>query len=176
MRFHKDILVIDFEGTDTPAAVGAILLDKETLEEKDSFKSLIQSDLQGKTISGITQEMLVGAPSQGEVGRMIYEKFGTDVFLASWVANGDMTNFVRLMTAAGIDCFKQKSTGIDAFKGYDYHIIDIWPAAYIYMLKQGYEGSIRSEAIFQYFGAKPRGIHDPLEDCRIAAEVLRKIV
>jgi len=35
---------------------------------------------------------------------------------------------------------------------------------------------MRSEEIFQEFGAKPRGLHDALEDCRIAADVLRKIV
>jgi DNA polymerase III epsilon subunit-like protein len=32
------------------------------------------------------------------------------------------------------------------------------------------------EEIFQAFGIKPRGLHNALEDCRIAAEVLRKVV
>lgn len=166
MRFPKDILVIDFEGISEPVQVGAILLDKETLTEKDSFCSYIWADLQGRTkiASGISQEALKGAPSQAEVGRAIYEKFGTNILIGAWVAHNDNKNFQKIIIAAGIDP-----------ELYDYHVLDIWPAAYIYLLKQGYEGGLRSEEIFQKFGAKPRALHDALEDCRIAAEVLRKI-
>ncbi len=167
MKFPKDILVIDFEGTSEPAQIGAILLDKETLEEKDSFKSYIWADLKGETAhgSGITQEMLEGAPSAAEVGKAIFEKFGTEVFIATWVANYDMKCFEKILSTAGI-----------AFSHYDYHILDLWPMAYLHLLKRGYMGSPRSEAMFREFGAKPRGLHDPVEDCRIAADVLRKIV
>lgn len=167
MKFAKDILIIDFEGLVEPVQIGAILLDKETLLEKDSFKSYISADLKGevKAVSGISQETLEGAPTQTEVGKMVFKKFGTDVFIGSWVADADMTNFKKIISAAGID-----------IKMYDYHILDIWPAAYIYLLKNGYSGGIRSEEIFQTFGATPRGLHDALEDCRIAADVLRKLV
>jgi DNA polymerase III epsilon subunit-like protein len=167
MKFPKDILVVDFEGMSSPVQIGAVLLDKDTLEEKDSFSSYIWADLKGKVKkkSGISDETLIGAPSQAEVGKVIFEKFGTDILLASFVANGDMKNFEKIVTAAGID-----------FSTYDYHIIDIWPIAYTHLLKNGYTGSIRSEEIFQAFGIKPRGLHNALEDCRIAAEVLRKVV
>ena len=65
MKFQKDILIIDFEGKDEPVQVGAVLLDKETLEEKDSFDSYIYADLDGyvSPTSGITQEMIDTAPS-----------------------------------------------------------------------------------------------------------------
>jgi DNA polymerase III alpha subunit (gram-positive type) len=170
MQFKNDILVLDFEGrgVDLLLQVGAILLDKKTLEEKANFCSYIHADLHGRESgrSGITQEMLIDAPSQKEVGEMLLEKFGTDVMLASWVANLDMAYLDILMKAAGLSLWKT----------YDYHVLDIWPAAYIYLVKQGYAGGLRSEEIFQYFGAKPRTFHDALGDCRIAADILRKIV
>lgn len=167
MKFAKDILMIDFEGYVSPIQIGAILLDKETLEEKDTFTSLIYADLTGRkpSISGITQDMLVGAPSEAEVGKTLYEKFGTDVIISSFASDLDFRHIRTLMTSAGIDP-----------KVYDYHILDVWPLAYVHLVKQGYTGGIRSEEIFQAFGAKPRGAHDALEDCRITAEVLRKIV
>lgn len=166
MSFAKDILVIDFEGLTEPVQVGAVLLDKETLAEKDSFSSYIFANLHGevKTVSGISQQTLEGAPSPAEAGRMIFERFGTNILIAAWVAHGDRKNFEKLITAAGLD-----------MKQYDYHILDIWPAAYIHLLKQGYTGDIRSEEMFAAFGAKPRDLHDALEDARIAANVLRKI-
>lgn len=167
MQFEKDILLIDFEGIEEPVQIGAILLDRVTLKEKDSFSSYIWADLHGevKSKSGISQDTLKNAPTQAEVGQKIYEKFGTDILIGSWVANADSKNFEKILNAAGLD-----------FKSYDYHILDIWPAAYIHLLKQGYGGGIGSEEIFKKFGARPRGLHDALEDCRIAAEVLRKLV
>lgn len=167
MKFKKDILIIDFEGLKNPVQIGAVLLDKETLSEKDYFSTYIFADLKDKikVISDISQETLKGAPTQAEVGQMVFEKFGTDIIIGSWVANADIKNFKKIIEAAEIDS-----------KLYDYHILDIWPAAYIHLIKQGYSGCMRSEEIFQEFGAKPRDLHDALEDCRIAADVLRKIV
>ena len=167
MKFSKDILVLDFEGLAEPVQIGAVLLDKETLMEKDSFSSYIFTDLKSevKSTSGISQETLEGAPTQAKVGKIFFDKFGTDILIGSWVANSDMKNFEKIITAAGLD-----------IKQYDYHVLDIWPAAYIYLLKKRYNGSIRSEDIFKEFGAKPRDLHDALEDCRIAADVLRKII
>ncbi len=174
MKFSKDILVIDFEGVTHPVQVGAILLDKETLEEKDSFVSYIYADLQGKTIknSGITQEMIDDAPKPDEVGKMIYDKFGSDVLIASWVQSLDISHFAHLMQKANIDF----TEGPISFSKYDYHVLDIWPIAYVHALKNGYTGGVGSEELFQYFGAEPRDLHNALEDCRIAADVLRKII
>lgn len=166
MQFPKDILIVDFEGLNEPVQIGAVLLDKQSLGEKDFFQSYIWADVQEPLKkSGISKEMLQGAPSQAEIGKTMYRKFGTNVFLASWVANGDMKNFEKIITAAGI-----------SIREYDYHILDIWPAAYFHVLQNGYQGGIHSEELFQYFGAQPRGLHDALEDCRIAANVLRKLL
>jgi len=167
MQFPKDILIIDFEGIEEPMQIGAVLLDRETLEEKDSFVSYIAAD-PGDYVSkssGISQETLKNAPTPAEVGRIVFDKFGTDILIGSWVANADSKNFEKIMRVAGINPYP-----------YDYHILDIWPVAYIHLLKRGYRGSIKSEDIFQEFGAKPRGLHNALEDCKLAATVLRKII
>jgi DNA polymerase III epsilon subunit-like protein len=172
MKFIKDILLIDFEvdigdiKIAEPTQIGAILLDKETLEEKDNFVSYIAADLHGTVgkKSGITQEALAGAPTQAEVGKMIFDKFGTDILLGSWVAGLDRAMFGKIMASANID-----------IETYDYHFVDLWPTAYIYLLKKGYDGGINSEAIFQTLGMPPRDKHNALADCRLAAEVLRKI-
>ena len=168
MKFHKDILIIDFEGIKQPVQVGAILVDKETLEEKDSFISYIYADLDGyvSPTSGISQAMINDAPKPEQVGTMLREKFGTDIFLASFVQNLDISHFKTLMSIRGND--------FSEF-GYDFHILDIWPIAYVHALKNGYPGGIGSEELFQYYGAKPRGLHNALEDCRITADVLRKV-
>jgi DNA polymerase III epsilon subunit-like protein len=173
MTFPKDILVIDFEGKKQPLQIGAILLDKETLEEKDSYVSYIYADIGDfvSPVSGISQETIKDAPTQAEVGKQLYEKFGSNIFIASWVQNLDITHWETLMKAAGIDFL----TGPTSAEKYDYHIMDIWVPAYLYALNNGYTGSTRSEEMFQWFGAQPRGLHDALEDCRITAEVLRKV-
>ncbi len=173
MKFLKDILLIDFEATvpdidlAEPTQLGALLLDKETLAVKDQFVSYIAADLHGEVNpkSGITQTALLGAPTQAEVGKRFFEQFGTDVLLGSWVANLDREMLRKILVSASIDS-----------KLYDYHLLDLWPAAYIHLLKQGYTGAIGSEAMFQALGAKPREKHDALEDCHIAADVLRKLM
>ena len=167
MEFIRDILLIDFEGFVAPKQIGAILLDKKTLQEKKSFSSYVYMDMKGvpSMKSGITQDMLDGAPSQAEVGKKVFDMFGTDILIASFVADADFRNFKTLISAAGLD---------PAI--YDYHVLDVWPLAYVHLLRQGYTGKINSEEIFQAFGAQPRGLHDALEDCRITADVLRKIV
>lgn len=167
MKFIKDLLIFDFEGGSGPKQVGAVLLDKETLEEKDSFKSYIYFDMQGKPSmkSGITQDMLDNAPKQAEVGKAIFDKFGTDVLIGAFVGDFDFKYFRMLIKEAGIDS-----------KLYDYHFFDIWPVAYSHLVKNGYEGKINSDDIFREFGLKQRGNHDALEDARMASEVLRKVM
>ena len=175
MKFHRDILIIDFEqAKGFPVQVGALLLDKETLEEKHSFLSYIYAEI-GEYINpktGITQEMIIDALNQKEVGEKIYAKFGSDIFLSSFAQNMDIGFFTEIMQKAGIDFIGGRTD----FQKYDYHIIDIWPLAYIHALKNGYTGTIRSEELFQFYGAKPRDLHNALEDCRLAGEVLRNIM
>ncbi|MEY4723501.1 MAG: Exonuclease [Candidatus Parcubacteria bacterium] len=166
LAFPKDILVMDFEGRAEPTQAGFVLLDRATLAEKDAYVSYVYADLGGfvSPFSGISQETLKGAPTQAEVGKAVFERFGTDVLLACWVQDVDMRNFKKIMAEAGHE-----------FSEFDYHVLDVWAAAYVHLLKGGYAGSMRSEEMFRAFGAAPRDKHDALEDARIAAHVLRAI-
>lgn len=176
MAFPKDILLIDFETTgydpieSDPIQIGAVLLDKETLEEKDSFTSFIYSDLSKLPLDliqkwHIPDSQIKPAPKQAEVMGQMLNKFGTDVILSSWVQNLDKVMLNKLLLSAGKD--------VNIF---DYHILDLWPIAYIYLLKKGYNGRLDSDSMFTEFGIPLRGEgHDALADCRIEAEILRKI-
>ncbi|MBI3633878.1 MAG: hypothetical protein HY226_06365 [Candidatus Vogelbacteria bacterium] len=174
-KFSKDIVVLDFEFTNkdaskaVPIQLGAIRLDRETLEEKDNFLSYIAADLtnaspEALSVTGINEATLSGAPSAAEVGKMFFDKFGTDIILSSWVSSGDLVMFRHIMDSAKLDATK-----------FDYHWFDIWPPTYLYLIKGGYVGSLRSEAMFGALGFSARGRHDALEDCRHAAQALRII-
>jgi DNA polymerase III epsilon subunit-like protein len=177
MNFIKDILLIDFETTDVdptkakPIQLAAVLLDKKTLEEKTTFSSFIKQDLknanpQALKVNGITKQQLAQAPSQDEVIHEFVKKFGTDVMLASWVQYIDRAMLFLMLKDADLDPHI-----------YDYyHFLDVWPIAYTHLTKQGNQVEFRSsDAMFKYFGIPPRGTHDALEDCRIAAEIFKKI-
>ncbi len=175
MGFSKDILLIDFETTGLslddalPIQLGAVLLDKNSLDEKDSFLSLINQDLSGMSeesskIHGITQKDLNKAPGQQDVITDFLDKFGTEVYLASWNEMLDHSMLVKMLKSIGKDIYE-----------HDYHYIDIWSVAYIHLVKQGRGDIVRSEPTFQHFGLPARKVHDALEDCRHTAEVLRKV-
>lgn len=176
MKFKRDILMIDFETTDgrpphaLPIQLAAILLDKDTLKEKKEFSSYIKQDLskadpRSLQIHGINQIQLDDAPSQNEVMQKFLDEFGTEVLLACWTTPLDTRMLEIMMEGIGHN-----------FMEYNYHIIDLWPLAYIHCVKQDKGELFNSNAIFSEFGLSDRGHHDALEDCRHTAEVLRKLV
>lgn len=176
MKFKHDILMIDFETTDgrpphaKPIQLAAVLLDKETLKEKKDFSSYIKQDLTGSDprslqIHGITQMQLDDAPSQNEVMQNFLDAFGTDVLIACWTTLLDTKMLENMMEGIG-----------RSLMDYNYHIIDLWPLAYVHCVKQGKGELFNSNAIFAEFGLSDRGHHDALEDCHHTAEVLRKLV
>lgn len=173
--FAKDILLIDFESTGLdprehqPTQLGAILLDKETLEEKDSYLTFIAADLsiaskEALDISGITAEDLKGAPSQEKVIKEFLAKFGTDVFISSWNSILDRGLLDNMLRTIGKTIFE-----------YDYHYLDVWPICYMYLARTGQGEKLRGDATFDALGLPPRNAHDALEDCRYAAEALRAV-
>ncbi len=173
--FSKDVLLVDFETTgldldrSLPIQLGAVLLDRETLEEKDSYLTFIKQDLSGMSpeaakIHGINEETLQDAPSPKEVIENFLDKFGTQVYLASWNEMLDHTMMAKLLREVDKDIYT-----------HDYHYLDVWSLAYLYLVEQGKGDIVRSEPTFQYFGLPPRKTHDALEDCRHTAEVLRKV-
>ncbi len=176
ITFPKDILIIDFESSlgdsenTEPVQFGAVLLDKTTLQEKKSFVSFIKTDLSLIPPTRLKEKGYVpgkinNSPVASDVARKFMEQFGKDFFISSWAAGLDRMLFRKLMSSAGIP-----------HSEFDYHIYDLWPVAYTYLLQKGYAGSWRSEEMFKEFGLSSRGIHDALDDCRRAAQILREII
>lgn len=182
--FSKDILLIDFESTgftrdaDTndvidpgdPTQLGAVLLDKQSLQEKSHFLSDIKADparLDPWVLehTDITVERVRSAPDAKEVARKFVDTFGEDVYLASWNVSFDR---------AWLDAFLRSIRRRDTM--YDYHHIDIWTLAYTYLCEQGHPKIIRSEETFRAFGQDAREAHNALDDCRRTADVLRAII
>ncbi|MCC7543378.1 hypothetical protein IT415_01555 [bacterium] len=182
--FSKDILLIDFESTgftrdiDTqdiidpgdPTQLGAVLLDKQTLVEKQHFLSDIKADparLDAWVLehTDITAERVANAPTAKEVAKQFIETFGEDIYLASWNVSFDR---------AWLDTFLRAVHRRETM--YDYHHIDIWTLAYTYLCELGHPEIIRSEETFRAFGQDTRSAHNALDDCRRTADVLRAII
>ncbi len=175
MPFSKDILIIDFEATgndtenDVPVQLAAILLDKDTLEEKSFFNSFINADYEKimpivRSKITATPQDLEKAPDIASVATAFIEKFGFDYFLSSWVTWLDMAMLQKTMDSIGVGTSR-----------FDYHIIDLWPLAYVWLIKHGYKGKTNSQDMFEALGIE-RKIHDALGDCRMEADILRKIL
>lgn len=181
--FNRDLLIVDIESTGVDLTkheliqVGAILLDKKTLKEKKSFESFIKPkrwkdrDPEAMEVNQITWEELKDAPSLKTVLKKFEAKFGTNVIMANYGTIID-TAYLR---------FGYKESGMK-YK-YDYHVFDIWPLVYTYMAKhklltnrKRFSG-FRLDDTAKHFKIKVAdNRHTALADCRLEAEVLRKIL
>lgn len=182
--YDKDVLVFDFESTGfirdpetgevtdagDPTQLGAILLDKATLVEKDSFTSDIKADPERLDPwvlkhTDITAEKLAAAPEPSTVAQQFVDQFGTDFYLASWNVTFDRFWLQTLLSSI------QRTDAM-----YDYHHLDVWSVAYTYLCQLGHPEIKKSEPTFKAFGQSGRQAHTALDDCRRTAEVLRAVV
>lgn len=181
MNFKHDILLIDLETTGLDASkqeiiqIAAILLDKKTLKEKKFFVSYVkptkwaQRNLVSMQINKISFDTLKNAPSVEKVLNNFNAEFGTNVVLAYYGGPVDM-DFLRAAYKKINKPFK-----------FDYHYFNLWPVFYAYLasknlLKNSKKFSGFSlEDLMKKFKIKSKSRHDALEDCRIEAEILRKI-
>lgn len=178
-EFPKDILIVDFEVTgfdfekDEPVQIGLILLDKKTLEEKVSFVSWIKprqkinTELPGFKWANIKEseiEEIEKAPNEEFVANEINKILPDEYILCAWNVTFDFAFWRKILSHDGKKIHAAK-------------LLDLWTLAQVNLLKDNtYDGSYGSESVFQHFGAEPRKKHDGLEDCRIEAMVLRKLL
>ncbi len=176
--FPKDLLIIDIEtsGSDpythVPLQIGAVLLDRVTLAEKKSFVSYIHQEEHFpieqwalKKIQ-IDYNAIAQAPRIEEVTERFVATFGTDVIVAAWVVAFDVAFFSQLL----------KSIGFQWGREYSHHALDLFTLTWAHLMQKGWKEIPDSETVFQHFGLPARGFHDALEDCRLEANVLRKIM
>ncbi len=184
MNFKKDILLIDceFSGFDTQKheilQLAAVLLDKKTLKEKKFFSSFIkpthwdQNDKESMAVNKISLQMVKAAPSLKGVIKKFNRIFGHNVILAFYVGYNDKR---FLLEAYGKSKIKWQ---------FDYHYFDLWSFFYPYLaMKNGLKSrkdfaGFGLEYLIKKFkiGIKKSQLHDALVDCRVEAEILRKII
>jgi DNA polymerase III alpha subunit (gram-positive type) len=177
--FPKDILIVDFEVTgfdfekDESVQVGILLLDKKTLEEKKYFVSWIKPkqalnvELPGFIWANIKeqeiQEIRKASP-EDVVAKQISNFLPDEYILCAWNVTFDYMFWKKILSHV--------DKNIHAAK-----LLDLWSLAQVNLLNDdSYTGTYGSESVFQHFGVKPREKHDGLEDCRIEAMVLRKLL
>ncbi len=175
--FPKDLLIVDIEtsGSDpyahVPIEIGAVLLDKDTLAEKKSFTSYIHQDDHFPVEQWALKKVkidytaIAAAPRIEEVTEKFTKLFGFDVTFAAWVVAFDVAFFSQML----------KSIGLQWGREYSHHALDLFTLTWMHLAKNGWKTIPDSETVFQHFGLPPRGFHTALEDCRLEAEVLRKI-
>ncbi len=182
MNFKKDILLIDLETTGLDASkqeiiqLAAVLLDKKTLEEKEAFDTYIRParwakrNRESMEVNGITWRQVKDAPGLKKAIADFETLFGSDVVLAYYGGPVDM-DFLR----AAYKKIRRK------FR-FDYHYFNLWGVFFAYLAVRD---KLRDNKKFtgftlddfmKEFDLKSENRHDALEDCRIEAEILRRVL
>jgi DNA polymerase III alpha subunit (gram-positive type) len=184
MNFKKDILLIDMEATGLDPLhfemiqLAAVLLDKKTLKEKQVFSSYIKPkkwknrDKESMEVNKIAWEQLKDAPSLNTV-------------IGDFNGLFDPKKMVIAYYGGPIDMdYMRKAYRESKIKwNFDYHYLNLWPIFYFYLAKKNQLKNIKKftgftlEDLIKKFRIKVEGTrHDALYDCRIEAEILRRIL
>ncbi len=193
-NFNKDLLLIDLEMTGLDVSkheiiqIAAVLLDSRTLKEKACFNAFTKSvrwqnrNKESMRINGIKAEWVKHAPALGVVLKAFNKKFNPKkVVLCNYGGSMDMD-------------FLRKAYQENKLKWqFDYHFFNLW--AYFFAVlasknqlnnKKKFTGFSLEDLMKRFkisakggsaFGGKNLGSrHDALTDCRIEAEVLRRMI
>ncbi len=183
-NFKKDILLIDteFSGFDEKKhellQLAGVLLDKKTLKEKKVFSSFVRTtkwkhrNHESMAVNKITLDSVKNAPTLKEVIRLFDKTFGHDVILAAYVGYNDKKFLMSAYKKAGVKF------------SFDYHYFDLWSLFYGYLAAKNKLTSVKNfagfglEHLVKLFKIKvdEQKLHDALTDCRVEAEVLKKVV
>ena len=184
MNFNKDILVIDTELTGLDPKkheiiqLAAILLDKKTLKEKEVFNAYVrpskwkQRDPESMKVNGILWDQLKDAPSLKKVLGDFNRMFGHNVIQAFYVGFNDKRFLLQAYEKAKIKW------------QFDYHYLELWGLIYPFLAaknkltnRKKFTG-FEMEDLIKMFKIKigEDQLHDALVDCRVEAEILRKVI
>lgn len=175
MKLIKDLLVLHVETTGTDPdrdhiiQLSAILLDKDSLLEKNNFNSYVKVSFLDGTLQkhsdqlGISFDQLRKSSKITEVIKDFVTEFGYEPLLATNSVQGYL--FLRA-------AFKKSLT---AFK-YDRHLVDIWSLGYIYALHIGIKKMPTLTTLADHFNIQISNSADGLEKARATAAVLKRII
>ncbi len=175
MKFIKDILLVELETTgpdtekDSIIQLGAVLLDKDNLLEKDFFNATVRVSLLENTISkhaamlGITFDDMRKSPKILDTLKKFTEQFDKPILLASH----NVTNLFFLRQA-----YRKSFIPFE----FDSHVLELWTLSYIYTLTNGIKKMPTLYTLLDHFGMKLKNEHSALEKARAEAEIFRKII
>jgi DNA polymerase-3 subunit epsilon len=183
MNFKNDLLLVDLEMTGTDPnkheiiQLSAILLDKKTLEEKAFFNSYIKPknwrvrNPQAMEVNRISYNSLKNSKTLEDVLKSFDRKFKPSQVILSFYGGLMDMDFLRAA---------YRQTRIPW--RFDYHYFNLWALCFSYL---GLKGRLKNskkftgfelEDLMKTFKIKSQNRHDGLEDCRVEAEVFRKIM
>lgn len=179
--FPKDLLVLDLETTGTDPVlhstieIGAVLLDRTTLEEKKAWSAVIKRQEKNGTNP---QSMALHGKSLGEIRKTgkdakeaveeFLEHFGTDYLLAGWNVGFDV-QFLRALL--------RRTGHVGVFDAIDYHRLDVWSLAQFLQSMGVFHSDVSSlSCLCEQLGLPRSKTHSGLEDARITATALRKLI
>lgn len=181
-HFKKDLLIVDLETTGLDASrheiiqIGAILLDRKTLEEKEAFSSFVKPtawprrDRASMAVNKIVYDQVKSAPTLSVALAQFNQLFNPGQVILSYYGGPLDMDFLRAAY------FKTKI----AWK-FDYHYLNLWGVFYAFLAARGQLKNSKKfagfslEDLMKRFRIKSSKRHDALEDCRVEAEILRKI-
>jgi DNA polymerase III epsilon subunit-like protein len=178
--FDRDLLVFDVETTGVNprlhqiVSIGALLLDRTTLDTVKSMSSLVQltpeafaqASPKAMRIHGLTFSQLEAAPTPAEVVTRFLDTFGADFYFCGWNACFD-TQFLRAL-------FDQAGR-LQDFDTFRYHRLDLWSLLELAWLRGLLQAPPDSLSIAcGLFGIERPSVHDAMEDARVSALILRK--
>ena len=184
MNFKHDLLLVDIEATGLDSSrheiiqLAGVLLDKKILKEKEAFSSFIKPvkwktrDPESMAVNKISFNELKDSPSLKSTLEKFNKTFGHNVILSYYVGVMDVT----FLHTAYKKC-KMKWP-------FDHHTFNIWSLFYPFLAKKNKLkstkdfGGFNLEDLVKMFKLKidKSQLHDALVDCRVEAEVLRKVV
>lgn len=175
MKLIKDLLVVHVETTgpdperDHIIQLAAVLLDKDSLLEKNYFNNYVKVSFLDGTLEkhsqqlGISFDELRKSPKLTEVIRKLVSTFNYEPLLAG----NSVTTYLFLRQA-----FKKTMT---PFR-YDPHLLDAWSLGYIYALHIGIKKIPTINTLAAHFNLPNPSAAQGLEKARLTAQVLRKII
>lgn len=203
MDFKHNLLLLDLETTGLDASkheiiqLGALLLDKKTLKEKEVFSSYIKPtgwhrrDKESMKINGIKWEQVKNAPGLKKVLMEFHQAFklpltpsyGFDK-LTTGIKRGKMPQVMLSYYGGPLDMdFLRAAYHRCGLKWkFDYHFLNLWGVFYFFLAaknqlknKKKFTG-FSLEDLMRRFNIKSKNRHDALEDCRVEAEIFRKMI
>ena len=183
MDFKKDLLLVDLETTGLDSLrheiiqLSAVLLDKKTLKEKSFFNAYIRPanwaarDLKSMAVNKIKKDWLDKAPPLKTVLKAFDGKFSAQKVILSYYGGPVDMDFLRAA---------YKRAGLKW--QFDYHYFNLWSLFYPFLAARGQLKNQKRfagfslEDLMKKFKIKSSKRHDGLEDCKIEAEILRRIL